>query len=172
MFTKHMSKIILFFLSGIMAIVCCCNIILGRDGFWGTTITDVLEVFILLFVSYYLVDIKNDANRKKEKIDHAISQAQEKLQDEKLILYGTDNEKNITKVKLKSIGNILELIDKYCGDECKNQIENIKDDMDKLKELVIDNIDDESCMDKFAAHIERLKLTISDKLEGLHLEIG
>ncbi len=88
--------------------------IFGKVGkFWQNSFLDIMQLLILLVVSFSLVQMQNRINRKIEKLDVIIDKIQEKLLDEKLIRIGNENECLKTRIKLLSISNLLEYIKKY-----------------------------------------------------------
>ena len=78
--------------------------IFGKVGkFWQNSFLDIMQLLILLVVSFSLVQMQNRINRKIEKLDVIIDKIQEKLLDEKLIRIGNENECLKTRIKLLSI---------------------------------------------------------------------
>ena len=147
------------------------NIFAKTEGFWENSFIDVIEMSILLFVSYFLVQIQNKENRRKEKIDFIISKIQDKILDEELIMVETENERLVTKVKLMSISNLLECVKDTNYKKAKKNIELIISNMDTLTALVLDHIDDEDHIRKSNADIQRLIMNISDRLDRIHLDL-
>ena len=88
--------------------------IFGKVGkFWQNSFLDIMQLLILLVVSFSLVQMQNRINRKIEKLDVIIDKIQEKLLDEKLIRIGNENECLKTRIKLLSISNLLEYIKNF-----------------------------------------------------------
>ena len=116
------------------------NAIQVKNGFWNVEISDGIEIFILIFVSYFLVDHQNIVDRKKAKINDVISKVQVKILDPNLIDVDTENNKKATRIKLTTISNLLEIVKKDISEE-KN-IESIISEMDSLSAIVMDHLDD------------------------------
>lgn len=61
------------------------NAVFDFNVFWTVNISDVIEIFVLIFVSYFLVDRQNEKDRKKEKINALINKVQLRLLDADLV---------------------------------------------------------------------------------------
>ena len=110
--------------------------IFGKVGkFWQNSFLDIMQLLILLVVSFSLVQMQNRINRKIEKLDVIIDKIQEKLLDEKLIRIGNENECLKTRIKLLSISNLLEYIKKY-DKKIDNEMNSIIEQMDMLNMLI------------------------------------
>lgn len=160
--------IIFFSLATIGLIVANC--VATIKGFWNAGISDCIEIFILIFVSFYLVDRQNDVDRKKEKINGVISKIQDKIVDSNLIVVDSESNKKITRIKLTTISNLLEIIKDDISDQ--SQIEIIVNDMDSLTTIVMDHIDDEEYIKKSEPQIVRLVTSIEIKLEQIKFDIN
>ena len=145
--------------------------VLGKfTGFWKVNISNGIEIFILIFVSYYLVERQNEKDRKKEKIEGVIVKIQERILDPQLIRIDSDEHKKATRIKLTSISNLLEIVKNDVKD--MNNLELIISEMDTLSGLVMDNIDDEPYIQKSGAQIFRLVISIDTKLEKMKFQIN
>lgn len=170
---KH-DNIVKYFIVGVLSlatlillVVNACTII---SGFWNVSIGDGIEIFILIFVSFYLVERQNNVDRKKEKINDVISKIQIKILDPELIVVDSENSKKVTRIKLKSISNLLEIV----KDDISNQktIESIVSEMDSLSAIIMDHIDDEEYIEKSNSEIIRLVTNIDTKLEQIKFDIS
>ena len=147
------------------------NIIARTEGFWESSFIEIIEMLILLVVSYFLVQMQNKVNRRKEKIDFIVSKIQNKILDEELIRVGTENERLVTKVKFMSIANLLECVRDINYKKAEKNIELIISNMDILTDLVLDHINDEKHIINSNAEITRLITSISDRLDRIHLDL-
>lgn len=138
--------------------------------FWTINIGDGIEIFILLFVSFFLVHHQNELDRKKEKISSVVSKIQEKIIEPGLIRVDTDENKKVTRIKLTSISNLLEIIKDDVKD--KKNLEVILNDMDTLSSTVMDHIDDIDYIEKSYPQIERLVSNVETKLEQIKFELN
>ena len=130
--------------------------IFGKVGkFWQNSFLDIMQLLILLVVSFSLVQMQNRINRKIEKLDVIIDKIQEKLLDEKLIRIGNKNERLKTRIKLLSISNLLEYIKKY-DKKIDNEMNSIIEQMDMLNMLVFDHIEDKDFIKKSEPRIQFL----------------
>lgn len=146
--------------------------IFGKVGkFWQNSFLDIMQLLILLVVSFSLVQMQNRINRKIEKLDVIIDKIQEKLLDEKLIRIGNENECLKTRIKLLSISNLLEYIKKY-DKKIDNEMNSIIEQMDMLNMLVFDHIEDKDFIKKSEPRIQFLIYNMVDKLDGIHLKLG
>lgn len=142
------------------------NICLSIDGFWSVTISEGIEIFILIFVSFFLVDRQKSVDKRKAKIIDVIIKIQEKILDPNLIVIDSENDKKVTRIKLKSISNLLEIITKS-DISAQHNIQIIVNDMDSLSALVMDHIDDSDYIEKSNPEIVRLVTNIDTKLEEI-----
>lgn len=148
------------------------NVIGRKEGFWGASITDWLELCMLLVVSYYLVCRESAINRKKEKIEYIISEIKRKILDKELLSAGSDVEKSISRLKLSSISNLIKYVKDYVEDEeLKKKIEYIENKNNELKALFIDHIDDAVYIEKSQSDFYRFITNISDKLDEINLDL-
>lgn len=137
---------------------------------WKINASDCIEIFILIFVSYYLVDCQNSIDRKKEKINDVISKIQERILDPELIVVETPDNKKVTRIKLTSISNLLEIVKEDITD--KTLIESVVIEMDSLNAIVMDHIDDTDYIKKSNSEIVRLVTNIDTKLEKIKFSIN
>lgn len=151
----------------ILLIVNACKNI---SGFWNVSISDGIEIFILIFVSFYLVERQNNVDRKKEKINDVISKIQIKILDSELIVVDSENSKKVTRIKLKSISNLLEIVKEDISNQMS--IESIVSEMDSLSAIVMDHIDDAEYIEKSNSEIIRLVTNIDTKLEQIKFDIS
>ena len=63
---KYLTIGVLSLATFILLVVNACTTL---SGFWKVNIGDGIEIFILIFVSFYLVKRKNSVDRKKGKIN-------------------------------------------------------------------------------------------------------
>ena len=141
------------------------NAIKDITGFWNVNISQGIEVLILIFVSYYLVERQNEVDKKKAKINNVITKIQTRIMDPDLIRVDTDENKKITRIKLKSISNLLQIITDSLKDT--NEIELIVSDMDNLVSMIMDHIDDSDYIEKSGSQIIRLLTNVDTLLEKI-----
>lgn len=82
------------------------NAVFDFNVFWTVNISDGIEIFVLIFVSYFLVDRQNEKDRKKEKINALINKVQLRLLDADLVKVDTEENRKITRIKVTSISNL------------------------------------------------------------------
>ncbi len=167
---KFTTPVILFFYSCVIGLM-LINIIGHKDGFWGTSFLDILEVLILLYVSYYLVQKGNATDRKKEKIDLVISEIQKRILDSELISVGNKTERLITRIKLRSISNLIKFVKDNVNEKLQRKLEYVEEQNNFLMALYIDHFDDVDYIEKTQANFQRIISNISDKLVEIHLEL-
>ena len=163
---KYLTIGVLSLATFILLVVNACTTL---SGFWNVNIGDGIEIFILIFVSFYLVERQNSVDRKKRKINDVISKIQIKILDPELIVVDSENHKKVTRIKLKSISNLLEIV----KDDISNQktIESIVSEMDSLSAIVMDHIDDVEYIEKSNSEIVRLVTNIDTKLEQIKFDV-
>lgn len=144
------------------------NALKSLKGFWQVNVSDGIEIFILLYVSFYLVQYQNKVDHKKEKIGELISKIQNRIMDPNLVKVDTDNDKKITMTKLTTISNLLEIV-KINLDEPKNA-DLIISYMDNLSSTVMDHIDDVDYIEKSRAGITKNVSDIDTQLEKMKFE--
>ena len=149
-----------------LLIINCINNI---TGFWKINISEGIEIFILIFVSYYLVDRQNIVDKKNEKINDVISKIQARIMDADLVNVTSDDSKKVTRIKLTTISNLLEIVKTDISNE-KN-IESIISEMDSLSAIVMDHIDDIDYINKSNSEIIRLVTNIDTKLEKIKFNL-
>ncbi len=167
---KFTTPVILFFYICVISLM-IINIIGHKDGFWDTSFLDIVEVLILLYVSYYLVQKGNASNRKKEKLDLVISEIQKKILDSELISVRNRTEKLITRIKLRSISNLIKFVKDNVNKKLQSKLEYVEDQNNFLLALYIDHIDDVDYIEKEQAEFQRIITNISDKLVEIHLDL-
>ena len=140
------------------------NAVFDFNVFWTVNISDGIEIFVLIFVSYFLVD------RQKEKINALINKVQLRLLDADLVKVDTEENRKITRIKVTSISNLLEIIKDNMDN--KNNIDNIVTKMDNLSVLIMDHIEDEDYIRKTNSHIIRTVIDIDTKLEKIKFDIN
>lgn len=144
------------------------NALIPLKGFWKIGISGGIEIFILIYVSYYLVQYQNKIEHKKEKIGKLISKIQSKIMQPDLIDVSTDDNKKITRIKLGTISNLLEIV--------KNNVENPKNIeviisyMDNLNSIVMDHIDDSEYIEKSHPQIIKAVTDIDTQLERIRFD--
>ena len=146
------------------------NAVFDFNVFWTVNISDGIEIFVLIFVSYFLVDRQNEKDRKKEKINALINKVQLRLLDADLVKVDTEENRKITRIKVTSISNLLEIIKDNMDN--KNNIDNIVTKMDNLSVLIMDHIEDEDYIRKTNSHIIRTVIDIDTKLEKIKFDIN
>ena len=87
------------------------NAVFDFNVFWTVNISDGIEIFVLIFVSYFLVDRQNEKDRKKEKINALINKVQLEI-----IKDNMDNKNNIDNIVTK-MDNLSVLIMDHIEDE-------------------------------------------------------
>lgn len=167
---KITTPVIIFFYFCVIGLM-IINIIGQKDGFWGTSFLDIVEVLILLYVSYYLVQKGNVSNRKKEKLDFVLAEIQKKILDSELISVGNKTEKLITRIKLRSISNLIKFVKDNVNEKMQNKLEYVEEQNNNLMALCIDHIDDVEYIEKSQADFQRIITNISDKLVEIHLDL-
>lgn len=160
--------VVLVMATAATAVLLVTNALKPLEGFWNVDISDGIEIFILLYVSFYLVQYQNKVDRKKEKIGDLISKIQNRIMDSNLVKVDTDNDKKITMTKLTTISNLLEIVKKNL-DEPKNA-DLIISYMDNLSSTVMDHIDDVDYIEKSRAGITKNVSDIDTQLEKMKFE--
>ncbi len=167
---KITTPVIIFFYFCVIGLM-IINIIGQKDGFWGTSFLDIVEVLILLYVSYYLVQKENASNRKKEKLDLVLVEIHKKILDSELISVGNKTEKLITRIKLRSISNLIKFVKDNVNEKMQSKLEYVEEQNNNLMALCIDHIDDVEYIEKSQADFQRIITNISDKLVEIHLDL-
>lgn len=142
------------------------NAVFDFNVFWTVNISDGIEIFVLIF----LVDRQNEKDRKKEKINALINKVQLRLLDADLVKVDTEENRKITRIKVTSISNLLEIIKDNMDN--KNNIDNIVTKMDNLSVLIMDHIEDEDYIRKTNSQIIRTVIDIDTKLEKIKFDIN
>lgn len=171
---KKYNNIVKYIIIGALSLATCILLFINAfndiSGFWNVSIGDGIEIFILIFVSFYLVERQNNVDRKKEKINDVISKIQIKMLDSELIVVDSENSKKVTRIKLKTISNLLEIVKKDISNQ--TSIQSIVSEMDSLSAIVMDHIDDAEYIDKSNSEIIRLVTNIDTKLEQIKFDIS
>ena len=171
MMNKKIKIIIISFFSLSVVALMVFRIINKDPDFWKINISDCIEVFILIFVSYYLVDRQNDEDRHKERVLETIAKIQNTLLDPNFINVDSGDDKNVTKVKLTRINNLVEIIkddlSKYSEDSSA-----IVSDVSNLYATAMDHIDDVDFIEKYKPDIYRLVNNIDTKLENIKINMN
>lgn len=165
-------KIIIIGIFSLLVVALMVFRIIAKDpGFWKISISDCIEVFILIFVSYYLVDKQNDEDRHKERVLETIAKIQNTILDPNFITIDSDDNKNITKVKLTRINNLVEIIE----DDLKKYSEDssaVVSEVRNLFDTAMDHIDDTDFIEKYKPDIYRLVNNIDTKLENIKIDMN
>lgn len=90
--------------------------------------------------------------------------------DSELIVVDSENSKKVTRIKLKTISNLLEIVKKDISNQ--TSIESIVSEMDSLSAIVMDHIDDTEYIEKSNSEIIRLVTNIDTKLEQIKFDIS
>lgn len=159
--------VMVFILSVIILLI--INAIFPLKGFWCIDIGTGIEMFILIYISYYLVQHHNEINKRNEKIYNLISKIQEKIIDVDLINISNEETKQVTRVKLKSISSLLEIVKKESREQIN--IDLIIHEMDTLSSLIMDHIDDNEYIKKSHSQIVKLIENINVLLEKSKFDI-
>lgn len=168
---RKIKYVIIIIFSVITITLGIINIAFSVPEFFKINMNNCIEIFILLFVSYYLVDRQNDENRHKQRTLEAITKIQDRLLDSELILVSNEEERNVTKVKLTSISNLLEILKDDLEDN-NADFESAVANMDNLLQIVMDHINDESHIKKSNSDIVRLVTNIDTKLEKIKIDLN
>lgn len=152
-------------LSLFTVILLIMNAVKDITGFWNVNISQGIEVLILIFVSYYLVERQNEVDKKKAKIDSVITKIQARIMAPDLIRVDTDENKKVTRIKLKSISNLIQIVTESLEDT--NDIELIVSEMDNLVSMIMDHIDDSEYIEKSGSQIIRLVTNVDTLLEKI-----
>lgn len=144
------------------------NAIKKISGFWCIGIGDGIELFILIYVSYYLVQYQSKIMHKKEKVGELISKVQKKLMDPALVDVSSEDAKRITRVKISTISNLLEIVkDNIDNPKCMDAVISY---MDALSGIVMDNLDDSDYIKKSHPQIVKHITDIDTRLEKIRFE--
>ena len=99
-----------------------------------------------------------------------INKVQLRLLDADLVKVDTEENRKITRIKVTSISNLLEIIKDNMDN--KNNIDNIVTKMDNLSVLIMDHIVDEDYIRKTNSQIIRTVIDIDTKLEKIKFDIN
>lgn len=142
-----------------------------EKGFWKASVIDILDIIMVLVLSYFFIQWKSDRHRKIEKLDESLKAIQNKVSDERLIDISSDSSKKITRIKLRSISNYLEYIRNNIDEALKEDVNVIIQYSDNLCQMILDHIEDEIYIEKSTADIVRLTTTVFDLIEKLRFNL-
>jgi hypothetical protein len=124
-----------------------------------------------IFISYYLVQLKNDERRNRDNIDRIISKVQSLISNTELIDASTKNAQAKSLLLQKSLANKLEYIKMNCSHEIKPDLEYICSEFEHLRELYGGHIHDNEYLIKSVDDFKKYIINIDDKCDSLHIKL-
>lgn len=138
--------------------------LLNNDKFFEASLMQILTLFVAIFISYFLVQQKNDNRRKVDFINRTLHEVMLLLEDEKLL----DSDRKKTLVIQKSIANRLQAIEKNSFKEIKQDMDYVVKEFEEIRELYSNHTDN---LGEVEMDINRHKINISDKCIKIEAEL-
>lgn len=144
---------------------------LSNDSFWSASATNCITIGIAIFISYYLVQRKNDRRKQKDIICDLVLKLQAIIeQKDTYSLDGQTSEEIL--MRTRDISNrihILETIkDEYC---ISTEVDFIRNKFDEYSAFIGDNINKKDYLSQSQTALKRPLDLMSDKLVALALKL-
>lgn len=143
------------------------NIITDAAGFWTTNITSLLSILAVLFISYYLTQMKNDERKRIDNIERLILKIQQEVTDEKLI----HGKRNMCLMYQRSTNNKIEFLQNQNLVSICDGLKYIHEQFQSLRDMYSDNMNDPDFPDSIEQDFRRIEVNIVDRCDMMLIEL-
>lgn len=127
-------------------------------------------MLFVVFVSFYLVQRKNDRRKKIEKIEQIVSKIQEIINDPSIYSVSAEESKQKALMLHRTCSNKINLLrDTEMSDEENKCILNISDEFRRIREFIGEHLEDQGYIDKSKTTITNYIVKIDDLCDTLQL---
>lgn len=137
-----------------------------NKDFLKAPLTTIITILVAVIVSFYLVQRKTDSRRKSEKIDKLLYKVQEMINDPVLITFSPN-----TLLLHRSVINTIKLIETNIAPEFKQDIANIKEKFEYIRNVYGNHYTDEDFMQKSYVDLINYVYLIDDICNKIHMEL-
>lgn len=170
-FYKNSKNILIFLLVLAVACLAVYNLITNLKDFFTTSMVPLLSVLVVIFISYFLTQIKTDERRKLDCIEKIINKIQNEMKHSKTFQVSSLEENKMALLYQKSIANKIEYIISLNIDVIKDQMKYVETEFFSLRELYGNHMHDSDYMDKSKDDIEKRIVNITDKCDEIMLKL-
>ena len=158
--------------------IVCFAIIIGavsiynictNDSFFELSVSATLNLAIIIFISYYLTQMRNDKRKQQESIERLIV----KIQSEVIRpgLFNGDCEYKIKLLHQRSITNKIEYIKKLGLAKIATDISYIDTEYNTLRDLYSNHMNNSEDINKLRPDFEKHIMNIADRCDMILIEI-
>lgn len=165
---KILQHIIVFGVLCLIAMPLICYNINNNCEFWKVPVTSIVSALFVVYVSFYLVQWRNDDRERVRHVEILIDEIRNLINSSDLYMSKSLEQRKMALVYQRKVANKISVLETYkFRGEVKTQITKLKNEYKKLREFVGEHLDDEDYINKSESEIERLKSKLDNILDNI-----
>ena len=161
------SVIVCIIAAAILLSVAIYNIVVDSTGFWKTNVTSLLSILAVLFISYYLTQMRNDERKKIDNIERLILKIQQEVASEKII----HGKSNMCLMYQRSINNKIEYLQNENLTSISDELKYIHEQFQSLRDMYGEHMNDSNFPGSIEPDFNRIIVNIVDKCDMMLIEL-
>lgn len=138
----------------------------NNSKFLKSSATSVISMISVFYVSYYLVQWKNDTREKIKRVESLIYEIKDIINSKELYAVANEEERQKALMLHRKVANKIRVLETYnFDDNAKEQVEILKEKFLELREFIGEHINDNDYMQKSRNEIERRVMKLDDILD-------
>lgn len=165
---RNKTSIIVCIIAAIILIgIAIYNIVVDSAEFWTTNITSLLSISAVLFISYYLTQMRNDERKRIDNIERLILKIQQEVADEKMI----HGKSNMCLMYQRSTNNKIEYLQAQNLSSISDELKYIHEQFQSLRDMYGDHMNDADFPNSREQDFSRIVVNIVDKCDVMLVEL-
>lgn len=144
-----------------------------NDTFFDVPVTSLLTVVVAIFVSYGLVQNRNNKRKKNDKLSSLLYKIQGIIQQEEFIESKSESIQRRNLIMQRSVGNKIKYLKKGCEKDAsiKNLVEQMEDEFLRFREFYGEHYKDQEYMEKSEKELINFIVKMDDIADKIHIEL-
>jgi len=139
--------------------------------FFNATFIDILNLVFIVVFTYFLVEMKSTQRKRKECIENLIGKLSNILDDTRLYIIDSEDNKRHVRITQRSITSKIEVLKKFNCEDIKNDVNYIGEQFDNYWDIVSDHIDNLDKLKDSSSTLMRHINNIQNKLDVIIIKL-
>lgn len=147
--------------------------LINNDTFFSAPFTSLMTVGVALFVSYGLVQSRNNRRKKSDKLSNLLYKIQGIIRQEEFVESQSERIQRRNLIMQRSVGNKIEYLKKGCEKDTslKKLVEQMEEEFLRFREFYGEHYKDQDYMRKSEKELMNFIVKMDDIADKIHIEL-
>lgn len=166
--SRHTKSIVICVIAAIILFVLgLYNAVKNAEDFWSTNITSLLSISAVLFISYYLTQMRNDERKRIDNIERLVMKIQAEISSETLYC----GKSNMCLMYQRSLNNKIEYLQEQNLSSIGSGLDYIHEQFQTYRDMYADHMNDTDFPASIEQDFSRIVVNIVDRCDKMLIEL-